>query len=154
MIHIYFIKCSEYASGSKRIKMQKLALGIGGLIINRNNNYYLVTHSGEFKIPTDYTQDSYLKLTEMLWPTNPDVESLKNIISASNKDWTNLKKKEKIIDIDNQLDTHIADVFAIKALISLLIYLKIIGVTEMPNCYNYLKLTEMLWPTNPDKLTN
>jgi hypothetical protein len=98
-VYPYFIECSKRENGFKKNQLQKLALGIGGLIIKRNSDYYLVVNNGEFKIPLIFSVESYSVLSNVLWPSNA-FTNLQNLIFNTKKNWYNVKKKERLVLID------------------------------------------------------
>jgi hypothetical protein len=100
-IYPFFLECSKRQTDKIRKQyLEKLTFGRGALIMSKPAGKVLVTSSGEFIIPTSYTEKARQKLERLLWDTNSDYSKMEEEIKESRKTWTNVKKRDKLHIID------------------------------------------------------
>ena len=121
MVHEYFIECSKHETGHKKIQLQMLAIGHGGLIINRDDDHFLIVPGGEFKIPTIFSIESYKSLVKLLWPSKQFL-ALETVIKNAKLQWCNVRKREKILLIDQYIVNMKLPIDAARKLKSLIIF--------------------------------
>lgn len=93
----FFFECGKRFNNDpyKQQLLQNLALGNGGLIIEEKNKHFLATNKGFFQIPHKFSEKAMESLCEHLW-SNDDFEKMEKSIEESKKNWTSIKKKEKM----------------------------------------------------------
>jgi len=102
----FFIECSKYYETDpfKKRLLQKMAIGQGIHVIKRKDKNVLVTGSGEFVIPSDYSDDDRKKLETRIWKTD-DFTRLGQQIEDTRKTWVTMRKKDRMCMIYKYVST-------------------------------------------------
>ena len=81
-----------------------MAIGQGIHVIKRKDKNVLVTGSGEFVIPSDYSDDDRKKLETRIWKTD-DFTRLGQQIEDTRKTWVTMRKKDRMCMIYKYVST-------------------------------------------------
>lgn len=132
----FFLECSKRESIKERKRqLELLAFGKCGVIVNcEDGTPTLIKDKQTFPIPDTYTDEARNKLNMVLWGEDSDFDRMEKTIKESIKQWTNVKKRDKLRIIDKyvlQLECDIKEKKLIKSVITIALILRMIQSNDI-----------------------
>lgn len=132
----FFLECSKRENNRERKKqLEQLGFGKCGLIVEEEDgSSYLIQHKTKFLIPTTYSDDQRNKLNMILWGEDSDFERMESAIKESIRNWSNIKKRDKLRIIDKyvlQLACDFKEKKMIKSVLTIALILRLIQSNDI-----------------------